>query len=98
MELYEEFKGLRDRFEILAFHDSSVDNFEELDRKLAPTVVDVWKGKVLPFPVLLDASGETIAGWGVNSFPTVVLIDPEGRVVRNGDETTLAEKLRKEQK
>ena len=53
-----------------------------------------WKGKSLPFPILLDASGATVKSYGIQAFPTLVLIDPEGRVVKGGSEALLAEKLK----
>ncbi|MHC4550798.1 MAG: peroxiredoxin family protein [Planctomycetota bacterium] len=93
MKLYDERKDARHRFEILAFHDATVQSLKEMDEKLARIVATKWNGKTLPFPVLLDASGETIRKLEIRSFPTVVLIDPEGRVVKNGSETMLAEKL-----
>lgn len=92
MKLYEEFADRRDEFEILAFHDSSAESLDDLDDKLKPIIADVW-GHPLPFPILLDASGETIAGWGINSYPTILLIDPEGRLVRDGDVEMLRKKL-----
>jgi len=93
MKLYEEHRDSRDRFEILAFHDATVKTLAEMDEKLARTVAEVWKGKPLPFPILLDATGETLRKLEIHSFPTIVLIDPEGRVVKDGDEKTLAAKL-----
>jgi hypothetical protein len=93
MQLYDELEGRRDEFEILAFHDASVGSLAELDRRLEPIVADAWGGRSPPFPILVDASGETIRGWGVNAFPTSVLVDPEGRLVRHGDAETLAQRL-----
>ena len=52
-----------------------------------------WGGKSLPFPVLLDETRSTIDGWGIRAFPTIVLIDPEGKLVRGGSEKMLEEKL-----
>ncbi len=80
IDFYEENKGARDRFEIIAFHDASAKTFEELDAKLAPIIEEEWKGRTLPFPVLLDSTGETIRKFGVRAFPTVLLVDPEGRL------------------
>lgn len=93
MRLQERFQEKRDQFAILAFHDDSVQDFEELDQKLAPIVSGTWKGEPLPFPILLDASGETIATWGIHAYPTSVLIDPEGLIVGADGEERLEEIL-----
>lgn len=95
MKFYEEHKDQRDRFEILAFHDARAKTFEELDEKLKPIVKDKWGGQELPFPILLDASGETLKALGVRAFPTIVLIDPEGKLVKGGSEETLEAELKK---
>lgn len=92
MAFYDRHQGERDRFEILAFHDGTAKTFEELDRKTKVVQEKVWK-QPLPFPVLLDASGGTTKRWGVHAFPTTVLIDPEGRLVRGGSEKMLEQKL-----
>jgi len=94
MKLYEEFTGERDKFEIVAFHDATAKTFGELDQKVAPAKAKFWGGKDLPFPVLLDATGETIRSYGITSFPTILLIDPEGKLVRGGSEQMLAQHLR----
>lgn len=91
VRLQERFKEKQDRFAILAFHDDSVANLAELDLKLAPIQEGTWKGQALPFPILLDASGETIETWGIHGFPTTVLIDPEGKIVGEVGEEQLAE-------
>ncbi|MEK7469968.1 MAG: hypothetical protein AAB074_21580 [Planctomycetota bacterium] len=95
MDFYEKHKDQRDRFEILAFHDARAKTFEELDEKLKPIIKDKWQGKSLPFPILLDASGDTIKKLGIHSFPTVILIDPEGNLVKGGSEARLEEELKK---
>ncbi|KAF0245657.1 MAG: hypothetical protein FD180_1435 [Planctomycetota bacterium] len=95
MEFYEKHKDQRDRFEILAFHDARAKSFEELDEKLKPIIRDKWGGKSLPFPILLDASGDTIRKLGIHSFPTVILINPEGKLVKGGGEAMLEEELKK---
>ncbi|MBV9625050.1 MAG: TlpA family protein disulfide reductase [Acidobacteria bacterium] len=70
-------------FEILAIHENGVGGnitVGELRQKLARLADDKWSG-TLPFPVLLDRSGEIIKTWGIVAFPTVALINPEGNVV-----------------
>lgn len=94
MDLYEKYKDKRHMFEIVAFHDASAKTFEELDQKLEKTISERWKGKNLPFPVLLDATGETIKTYGIRAFPTLLLIDPDGKLVKGGGEAMLEQKLR----
>jgi hypothetical protein len=81
IDFYEDHKADRDKFEILAFHDAQAKNFTELDKKLEPIIKNRWGGRPLPFPILLDSTGETIEKFGISAFPTIVLIDPEGRLV-----------------
>lgn len=69
-----------DRFAIVAFHDTAAKTFTELDEKLVSVKEKHWKGRDLPFPILLDASGETIKAFGINAFPTTILIAPDGRL------------------
>ena len=71
----------RDTFAIVTIHDPETADFETLDEKLEPIVRRSWRGRSLPFPILLDATGETVKDYGVAHWPTVVLVDPEGRVV-----------------
>ena len=93
MRFFDQHQSDRDRFAILAFHDASVKDFAELDAKLAPIVTGMWKGRTLPFPILLDSTGETIASWGIKGYPTTVLIDPEGNLVGEAGEEQLAAAL-----
>jgi len=85
MDFYQAHQNDRDKFEIIAFHDNSVSNLAELEKKMRPLEQGVWKGRKLPFPVLLDSSGQTVrTNYGVRGFPTVLLIDPTGILVKNG--------------
>ena len=81
IDLYEAHKKDREKFEILAFHDGTVKDFADLDKKLEGPRQKYWGGRDLPFPILLDATGQTIKDWGVHAFPTTLLIDPEGKLV-----------------
>jgi thiol-disulfide isomerase/thioredoxin len=93
---YKEHAADRDRFEILAICNTEgekAQTIEAYDAIAAPIVEKVWEGKQLPFPVLIDGQGKTSGVYGIQSWPTVLLIDPEGHLVKNGDKATLAEKL-----
>jgi thiol-disulfide isomerase/thioredoxin len=97
-KFYEEHAADRKRFEILAICNTeeekalTVEAFEPL---AAPIVKEVWDGKQLPFPVLIDGEAKTAAVYGIQRWPTTLLIDPEGHLVKNGDEAMLADKLKK---
>ena len=80
-------------FQILAFHDDSLETLKELDEKTSEIQNAYWGGEPLPFPVLMDAGGQTLEAFGVNKFPTSVLIDPKGHVVQWGTHVQLEEWL-----
>lgn len=94
MDFYAAHQADRDRFEVLAFHDQTAKSFAELDDKLKPVIGKQWQGRSLPFPILLDATAKTVRAYGIQGYPTLLLIDPEGRIVKGGNEAMLAEKLR----
>ncbi|MCZ6787579.1 MAG: TlpA disulfide reductase family protein [Planctomycetota bacterium] len=91
-------KNKSDRFEILAFHDNSVRSLAELDEKLKSVKKRFWKGRDLPFPVLFDATDTTLTRYRIRAFPTMILIDPKGRLVGethlDGLKAALAGKLK----
>lgn len=92
IEFYNGHPELRDKFEILAIHEShSLKSFKELDVKNAANEKK-WKTK-LPFPVLIDKDNKTLERYGISSYPTLVLIDPEGGQVKGGTLEMLKEKL-----
>ena len=74
--------------------DPPVATAAALDEKLKDVVTDRWSGRDLPFPVALTtgrvpiveggephALGPVSADYGITSYPSLVLIDPEGNVV-----------------
>src|SRR5437868_8450457 len=93
MDLYDAHRDHRDKFEILAFHDATAKDFPELDEKLKPIIRNTWRGKSLPFPILLDSTGESIKAFGIRAFPTTILIDPDGKLVGEAGEDALEAKL-----
>ncbi|HEY3967948.1 MAG TPA: redoxin domain-containing protein [Planctomycetaceae bacterium] len=95
IKFYEEHQAERDRFEILALcidEEGGLKSIADVDKQLEPIVKHVWK-KPLPFPVLLDSTFKTWERFGLSGLGTVILIDPEGKLVE-GDETVLADKLK----
>jgi len=92
--LYRKYEKKRERFEVIAFHDTTVKTFDELDPLLEKIAEDLWNGEPLPFPILLDSTGETIERYGIMSYPTLVLIDPDGRIVPESSESEFEKTLR----
>ncbi|HEX3149099.1 MAG TPA: redoxin family protein [Gemmataceae bacterium] len=91
-ELHDKFKdkGLA----IIGVHldiDGEVDTAVKLDEKLIDIRKQLWKGRDLPFPIVLCSGkqvevdgGELRRGgvqYGIVGYPTTVLIDREGKVV-----------------
>jgi hypothetical protein len=95
-KFYNENQDKRDKFEVFAFHENAAKTWAELEPKLVNIKQKHWGGKDLPFPILFDATGETVKTWGIQAFPTFVLIDPEGKIVKNGSLEMLQEKLKAE--
>lgn len=96
MSFYEKHAAQRDQFEILSICidiEGDLKSMADLDRALEPIVKHVWGGKSPPFPILLDPTFKTWERFGLSGLGTVILIDPDGKLVK-GDETTLAEKLK----
>jgi alkyl hydroperoxide reductase subunit AhpC len=96
MKFYEEHADKRDRFEIIAFHDARATSLDDMDTQLkSRNIIDQhWGGKHLPFPILHDASGDTIRSMGIRAFPTLLLVDPDGKLVATrANQAMLLEKL-----
>jgi len=83
----------RDKFEIILFHDNTIKDFEQLDAKLKKSKEMFWRGRDLPFPVLLDSTGQTFKEFGIRGLPTPFLIDPQGNVVGPAWQEELEAKL-----
>ncbi len=83
------------RFEFIAFHDARAQSLEQMDAELEKRgIIDkYWKGRPIPFPILLDATGETIQKYKVRAFPTTILIDPRGRLVKELSRGNMFEEL-----
>jgi hypothetical protein len=93
-QFYELNRDKRAQFEIIGFcadYSGELSTLELLERKLQPIVKNVWKGKDLPFPLLLDNSLTTYNTYGLPSFGPI-LIDPQGNLVK-GELKELAEKI-----
>jgi thiol-disulfide isomerase/thioredoxin len=92
MKLHDEFK---DRgLVIIALHDDSAESIADMDAKLQGPRKEYWNGRELPFLVALDgggptrirhstrkADGATTAAYGINSFPTSLLVGRDGKVI-----------------
>jgi hypothetical protein len=94
MKFWDEHADQRDKFAILAIHnpEKSAPDFETLDKLLEQRGILKQWGRNLPFTVILDNSETSTENYGVEGYPTTILIDPEGKVVK-GEEHELQVKL-----
>jgi len=91
--LHEQFKerGLV----IIGVHDASVESMSAISASLARAKNQMWGGKEISFPIALDSGseehisgttlttrGRTTATYGVESFPTTLLIGRDGKVIK----------------
>jgi len=80
MRFYDKHADQRDQFAILMFHTSDIKDFKELDPKLEELRKSTWNGRPLPFPILLDATKQTIKQWKISGYPTILVFDPSGQL------------------
>ncbi|MEO6580084.1 MAG: TlpA disulfide reductase family protein [Sphingomicrobium sp.] len=93
ISFYNEHAKDRGRFEIVAVHSPDGKSFEAIQSAYRSLVTKTWAGKDLPFPLVFDATGATQKRWGVEAYPTTLLIDPQGRLVGAATIDDLAKRL-----
>jgi hypothetical protein len=97
MDFYEKNARFKSRFEVVGLcidYSGEIGTMTKLDSKVAPIETHAWKGKKIPFPIVLDNSFTSWERYGIPGLGTIVLVDPEGRLIE-GDETTLQKILEK---
>jgi thiol-disulfide isomerase/thioredoxin len=85
----------QDRFRVIAIHarrPGDVADWQRFHTSVTKFEHSVWKG-TSPFPLVYDESGQMTSDWGIHSFPTGLLIDPQGNLVQHGDLKMLPEKI-----
>jgi len=92
-ELQRAYSAHRDKFQVIAVHDKAVQTIKELDPKIGAIRERYWGGRDLPFPVVVDGTGDIATKYGIKAWPTMVLIDPLGRVAGHGGPEILLRKL-----
>src|SRR5688572_25822380 len=93
MAVWDEFEDRRGEFLILAFHEAKTGSLAALDQELRAVKAQHWNGRDLPFPVLVDGSGETERRYGIRAYATTLAISPEGLLLRGDAVTLLREHL-----
>jgi len=74
----------RDGLVVLAVHDASLKTLDEMNKKMGPILRRVFEGDPPRIPMALDGPGDqsVFGDYGIEAVPAVILIDPQGRVVR----------------
>jgi thiol-disulfide isomerase/thioredoxin/protocatechuate 3,4-dioxygenase beta subunit len=79
---------------IIAVHDATVTSIDQMNKQTETAKKNIWGSRDLPFRIALagggptavegteaKANGQTIADYGINSFPTTLLINQQGNLV-----------------
>lgn len=91
IDFYRTHAAQRAHFQIIAVHSPDGASFAGIQGAYRH-LVQVW-GESIPFPLLFDSTGATHKRWGIEVYPTTLLIDPQGRVVGAATLEDLAAKL-----
>jgi thiol-disulfide isomerase/thioredoxin len=92
INFYKQHSAERSRFEIVAIHSPDGKSFSGIRGAYDQLTQKVWSGQSLPFPLVFDSSGATHKRWGVEVYPTSLLLDPSGQLVGEGNIDDLAKK------
>lgn len=93
VRFYEQHSNEHDRFEILAIHSTDGKSFAAIQPAYKRLVKTKWGGQSLPFPLLFDSTGNTQRRWGIEAYPTTLLVNPQGKLVGPGSIEELAKKV-----
>jgi len=91
---------------VLGVHDASVGSIAEMDENLVSIRKNLWMDHDINYAVAIDrpdpaktdgakrrGTGATVAAYGIEHFPTLLLIDPSGKLVGTFQATSLDEKI-----
>jgi beta-lactamase regulating signal transducer with metallopeptidase domain/thiol-disulfide isomerase/thioredoxin/protocatechuate 3,4-dioxygenase beta subunit len=99
MDIAKRFRG--EPVEWIAIHTPGVNGFDDLDAKLADARERIWKGQDIPFVTVIDQrageedrKGITGTRYGIEGWPTLIVIDRMGNVVGSIEKDRLEERLR----
>jgi thiol-disulfide isomerase/thioredoxin len=92
IKFYKQHSAEQSRFEIVAIHSPDGKSFSGIHDAYDQLTQKAWSGQSLPFPLVFDATGATHKRWGVEIYPTYLLLDPAGQLVGEGTIDDLAKK------
>lgn len=95
IRFYDESKSLRNQFEIVGIHNPDAKSLEAIRPQFSNLVKDDWGGLKPSYPLVFDSKGETMKELGISALPTVLLIDPQGKLVGRSSLTDLKSRLLK---
>ena len=81
ISFYNRHPGLRDKFEIIAVHSPDAKDFKVVDEAMGARYRKNPAGRQISFPVVLDAESKINQSYGVQMYPTDILVDPSGKIV-----------------
>jgi len=89
MTVYEKNQDIKEQFEIISIHNKSAwaTDLTVLDQSINDRrIVETrWDNKKIAWPMMIDGKGETMREWGITTFPSMAIIDPEGNLYAYGE-------------
>jgi thiol-disulfide isomerase/thioredoxin len=80
---------------IIGIHDDSLKSIDNLESKIEELSASRWNGRKIPYAIALDGGGNckiegtsmtvrgaTTSAYGICAFPTMILIDKQGKIVK----------------
>jgi thiol-disulfide isomerase/thioredoxin len=79
---------------IIGIHNDMINSVKDLEKEINKLSKECWEGRKIPFAIALDGGGKckiegtnltsegaTTAAYGIQGYPSMVLIDKQGKVV-----------------
>jgi beta-lactamase regulating signal transducer with metallopeptidase domain/thiol-disulfide isomerase/thioredoxin len=100
MDIQQQFRDQKVRW--IAIHTPDQKSFEEFDRDLGELQESAWNKRALPFTTVIDVptggkkfAGRTSEAYGISEWPTLIVIDQQGKVVGSVTKKNLADTIRR---
>jgi thiol-disulfide isomerase/thioredoxin len=93
IKFYRDHTEQRSRFEIIGVHSPDAKSYAAALPAMMKLKKTQWGGQIPPYPLVFDSSGKTHTLWGIEAYPTTLLVSPQGKLVGAGSLQDLEQAL-----